>query len=80
MTRTIGLHRAERFLLVDPHVRRYAIEQRCLDDGALPFAAAEQDGALGNGIGYQRVHTLRGGEVDERPQNHVPARIAGGQA
>ena len=52
------LHRAEEFLAVDAHVRRHVVEDRRLDDRAVALAAGDDLGALGDGVGDQRVHPL----------------------
>ena len=73
------LHRAERFLVVDAHLRRDAVDDGRLDDRAVALAAGDDLGALGLRVGDQFVHALGRRETDERAEHDMAARIAGGQ-
>ena len=78
-TRMTGLTGPERFLAVDPHVRRDVVDDRRLDDRAVAFAAGDDLAALGDRVGDQRVHALGRREIDQRAEHDMAARIAGRQ-
>ena len=73
------LHRPERLLAVDAHLRRDMVEHRRLDDGAGALAAGDHLAALGDCVGDEGVHPLGRREIDQRAEHDMAARIAGRQ-
>ncbi len=72
--------RTERFLAVDAHRRRHAVEHGGGHDGAVDFAAGDERRALRQRVVDERAHMRDRVPVDQRAEHHVAfARIAGRQ-